>query len=168
MTKRTANSKPTPVKPNPKPRAVKPRAVKPLKTTTKPEETPSKPITATKTKKAQVKWETDVAGDDNLSSDARLLVFLLDNNAKNLNLLTPTKNQKGAYRVHMSKRRLALKCLDYFCEKKVTYRTMEDIRARMKKYMVDYSKAGLLFLQTGNGAKGETKDTGSKEFESKL
>ncbi|KAI7890525.1 uncharacterized protein EV154DRAFT_564283 [Mucor mucedo] len=43
---------------------------------------------------------------------------------------------------------------------------MEDIRAQMKKYMVEYRKAGLRFLQTGNGAKGETKDTGSKEFES--
>ncbi|KAG2193135.1 hypothetical protein INT47_006435 [Mucor saturninus] len=82
MTKRTTNSKQTPVKP----RTITPRAAKPMKTTPKPEETPSEPNTATKTKKAQVKWETDVAGDDNLSSDARLLVFLLDNNGKNLNL----------------------------------------------------------------------------------
>ncbi|KAG2203446.1 hypothetical protein INT47_008173 [Mucor saturninus] len=52
----------TPVKPRTikpratKPRAAKPRDVKPIKPTPKPEETPSEPNTATKTKKAQVKW----------------------------------------------------------------------------------------------------------------
>lgn len=121
--------------------------------------------TPTNTKKPHVKWENDVGGVDNLSSDARLLSFLLKDNGKNLNILTPTKVQKGKVRPNVSKRSLAQRCHEYFMDQKVNHRSVEDIRSRMKKWVQDYGKAGMLFKQTGNGSKGETSNTGSKEFE---
>lgn len=121
-------------------------------------------------KKNYILWETDQGGNDQLTSDQRLIRFLLEEDGKNLNILTVTsrqlKNRKRPSKP--SKRELSRTCEQYFKEQGVTYRTDEDIRNRMKRLMESYSKAGAEFKKTGNGSFGDTEDSGSKAFESMI
>lgn len=112
-----------------------------------------------KEKNSYNKWESDVGGLDNLSSDGRLLMFLLADNGKYLSALRPTRTQK----IKISKRTLAQRCLEYFKEQGVNYRTCEQIRSRMKKWMNDYSRAYILFKKTATGPNARKVDP--KEFE---
>lgn len=115
-----------------------------------------------------IRWDDDIAGTDNMTSDDRLIEFLLLNDGANLNILTPTAKHASKDRRGMSIRHLARQCHDYFEQKGVTYRKFDSIRTHMIRLHKDYRTAGAMFKQTGNGSQGLTNSTGAEEFKGKF
>lgn len=132
-------------------------------------------IRKTKTKD-ELKWDKDKNGTDGLTSDQRILEFLLEK-PEYLSVMRvmrgPVKYRVAERKLEDSsfpadKKELAKLCHDYFLEKAVEYRSVEDIRCRMRDMMKMYREARKEYLAPGNGSMGLTNLSGSAEFKSML
>jgi hypothetical protein len=108
-------------------------------------------------------WTIPDGGTDGLSSSDRFIEFLLNDNGKNLAAMTGSMYQGQP--VKEKKSTALIRCVQYFQDKGVDFRSPDHLRAKLQLVLKDYWTANRLDKTRRTEAAGKVVPTNEKDLE---
>lgn len=110
-------------------------------------------------------YSIDTESLDQVSSETRLINFFFENGGLNIRKYLGSTDNKSGGKAGETKDSVLGRCVTYFHEAGVHYRTKAHIKSKVNGLLASYREAHRIDTKSGEGSMGDDDQSGKAEFE---